>query len=127
VIPMPFEVQAEELGNGIRAVTVRGELDMNTAPELEDRLDEVTGETPKVVLDLSECDFIDSTGIAVIVRSWQRLDRDGEGPGSGRLVLCCDNTQVMRLLTITGVESSISVHAERAAALDELGGTPAGT
>jgi anti-anti-sigma factor len=124
---VPFEVQAEELGDGIRAFTVRGELDMNTAPELEDRLEEVSGESARVVLDLSECDFIDSTGIAVIVRSWQRLDRDGEGPGGGKLVLCCDNTQVMRLLSITGVESSISVHAQRAEALDELGGTPAGT
>jgi len=128
VNPMPFEVQAEELGDGIRAFTVRGELDMNTAPELENRIEEVAGENARVVLDLSECDFIDSTGIAVIVRSWQRLDSGGEGAGSGRMVLCCNNTQVMRLLSITGVESSISVHPQRDTALAELrGGTPAGT
>jgi len=128
VNPVPFEVQAEELGDGIRAFTVRGELDMNTAPELENSLEKfVTGESPKVVIDLSQCDFIDSTGIAVIVRSWQRLDSEGEGGGRGRLVLCCDNTQVMRLLRITGVESSISVHPQREEALAELrGGAPAG-
>ena len=126
--PVPFEVQAEELEDGIRAFTVRGELDMSTAPELEDSLEAVvTRDGAQVVIDLTECDFIDSSGIALIVRTWQRLDSGGEGGGEGQLVLCCDNTQVMRLLRITGVENSISVHAQREAALAELrGGTPAG-
>ncbi len=125
--PMPFEVQAEELEDGIRVVTVRGELDMNTAPELEDNLAKVmTAEGVQVVIDLIECDFIDSTGIALIVRSWQRLDSGGAEGGDGKLVLCCINTQVRRLLRITGVESSISVHEGRDAALAELrGGAPA--
>ena len=119
--PVPFEVQREELEDGIRAFTVRGELDMNTAPELEDSLGEVaSGESAQVVIDLTECDFIDSTGIALIVRSWQRLDRGGESNGDGKLVLCCVNTQVMRLLRITGVDSSISVHDRRDSALAEL-------
>jgi anti-anti-sigma factor len=128
VNPVPFDVVGEELEDGIRAFTVRGELDMNTAPELENGLEGVvTGEGARVVIDLTECDFIDSTGIALIVRSWQRLDSGGEGAGRGRLVLCCENTQVMRLLRITGVESSISVHAQRDGALAELRGeTPAG-
>ncbi len=121
--PVPFEVQREKLEDGIRAFTVRGELDMNTAPELENSLGDVaSGESNQVVIDLTECDFIDSTGIALIVRSWQRLDRAGESGGDGQLVLCCVNTQVMRLLRITGVESSISVHEQRDAALAELRG-----
>ena len=126
--PVPFEVQREELEDGIRAFTVRGELDMDTAPELEAGLGEVaSGDSAQVVIDLTECDFIDSTGIALIVRSWQRLDRGGETGGDGQLVLCCVNTQVRRLLRITGVESSISVHEQRDAALAELrGGAPAG-
>lgn len=121
--PVPFAVEREELEGGIRAFTVRGELDMSTAPELEDNLAEFAGgDTAQVLVDLTECEFIDSTGIALIVRSWQRLDSGGEGGGSGQLVLCCDNTQVMRLLRITGVESSISVHAQRDDALAELRG-----
>jgi anti-sigma B factor antagonist len=116
-------VQREDLEDGIRAFTVRGELDMNTAPELEANLGQVThGESARVVIDLTECDFIDSTGIALIVRSWQRLDSGGEDEGGGQLVLCSVNTQVRRLLSITGVESSISVHADRDAALAELRG-----
>ena len=121
--PVPFEVESEELEDGIRTFTVRGELDMNTAPELEQKLDEALAESDaSIMLDLSECEFIDSTGIALIVRTWQRLERvEGEGQG-GRLVLCSHNHQVRRLLKITGVESSISMHEQRDAALAELRG-----
>lgn len=118
--PVPFEVRSEELENGIRAFTVRGELDMNTVPELETGLaDALSDSAALIMLDLSECEFIDSTGIALIVRTWQKLDG---GDGEGRLVLCCINHQVRRLLKITGVESSISMHEQRDAALAELRG-----
>lgn len=117
--PVPFEVLREEVDPGIRAFTVRGELDMNTAPELERGLEDALSESgASIMLDLSECEFIDSTGIALIVRAWQRLSNGG----GGKLVLCCDNHQVRRLLKITGVESSISLHEERETALAELRG-----
>ena len=121
--PVPFEVESEELEGGIRAFTVRGELDMNTAPELERELEAaLTDSTSSVMLDLCECEFIDSTGIALIVRAWQRLDRSAAGGGQGRVVLCSHNHQVRRLLEITGVENSISMHEQRDSALAELRG-----
>jgi len=123
VSPVPFDVQSEELDGGIRVLTVRGELDMNTAPELEQVLEEaLADEEASLMLDLSNCEFIDSTGIALIVRTWQRLDRDGGNGGRGQLVLCCVNHQVRRLLKITGVESSIALHEQRDAALAALRG-----
>jgi anti-anti-sigma factor len=121
VSPAPFDVQSEELEGGVRAIVVRGELDMNTAPELQRLLDEaISSPDAEVMLDLSACEFIDSTGIALIVGAWKRLDRGAGGGGQGRLVLCCVNHQVRRLLKITGVETSISLHEQRAAALAEL-------
>lgn len=118
--PVPFEVQREELDDGIHTITVRGELDMNTAPELEQGLEDVLADSASsIMLDLSDCEFIDSTGIALIVRAWQRLGSNG---GGGRLVLCCNNHQVRRLLKITGVEASISMHEQRDAALADLRG-----
>jgi anti-sigma B factor antagonist len=120
VDPVTFEVQTEELEGGIRVFTVRGELDMNTTPELETAMEAaLADEGAAVMLDLSECEFIDSTGIALIVRAWQKLGGDD---GKGRFVLCCINHQVRRLLKITGVESSISMHEQRQAALAELRG-----
>jgi anti-anti-sigma factor len=115
---VPFEVDSEELEGGIRTFTVRGELDMSTAPDLERKLDPALADSgASIMLDLSECEFIDSTGIALIVRAWQQLGR-----GTGRLVLCSANFQVRRLLKITGVESSIPMHEQRDAALAELRG-----
>lgn len=121
--PAPFDVRKEQLDGGIDAITVQGELDMSTAPQLEQRLEEALADTEaSIMLDLSQCEFIDSTGIALIVRSWQRLDREAGGEGKGRLVLCSHNHQVRRLLKITGVESSISLHESRDEALAELRG-----
>jgi len=120
---VPFQVQSEELGESVRAFTVHGELDMNTAPELERSLEQALADSQAaILLDLSQCEFIDSTGIALIVRTWQRLDRSGGNGGEGRLVLCSINHQVRRLLQITGVEGSISMHEDRDAALAELRG-----
>ncbi len=117
--PVPFEVLREELDGGIRAFRIKGELDMNTAPDLEQGLEDALKDPGvSIMLDLSDCEFIDSTGIALIVRAWQRL---GDA-GHGKLVLCCNNHQVRRLLKITGVESSISMHEQRDEALAELRG-----
>ena len=99
---------------------MNGELDLSTAAQLEGPLEEaVASPSAAVLIDLTDCTFIDSTGIALIVRAWQKLEGDG---GKGRFVLCCINHQVRRLLKITGVESSISMHQGRDAALAELRG-----
>jgi anti-sigma B factor antagonist len=119
VNPAPFEVISEELDGGIRAFTVRGELDMSTAPELERGLEEALADPgASIVIDLSECEFIDSTGIALIVRAWRRLADQGER----QLALASGDHQVRRLLKITGVEGSIPMHESRDAALAELRG-----
>ena len=117
-------MQSEALDGGICVFTVQGELDLDTAPQLEEPLEETLSRENdlSLVLDLSECEFIDSTGIALIVRTWKRVDSDAEGEGGGRLVLCCSNDQVQRLLKITGVESSISMFGDRDRALAELRG-----
>jgi anti-anti-sigma factor len=113
--PVPFKAKVGDLEQGVRTISVRGELDLSTAPRLEGPLEEAldSGEG-SVLIDLSECEFIDSTGIALIVRAWQRLD----GSENGRaLVICSHNDQVRRVLEITGLELSIPVHATRDEAL----------
>lgn len=115
---VPFEVDSEELEDGIRTFKIRGELDMGTAPDLERKLEPALEDSAAaIMLDLSECEFIDSTGVALIVRAWQQL-----GQGTGRLAICSDNLQVRRLLKITGVDASIPMHEQRDAALAELRG-----
>jgi anti-sigma B factor antagonist len=115
--PNPFELEGEEL-EGVHVIAIRGELDLHTAPQLEDRLDQV--DASLLLIDLSACEFIDSTGIGLIVRTWQRLDGEPDGDGGGRLALCGPGNQVRRLLEITGLESSLRTYAERDEALAAL-------
>lgn len=107
-----------DLEHGVRTISVRGELDLSTAPDLEAPLEQAleSGEG-SVLIDLSQCEFIDSTGIALIVRAWQRLD---SGENGRNLVLCSQNDQVRRVLEITGLELSIPVHQTRDEAISAL-------
>jgi anti-anti-sigma factor len=122
VTPGSFDASSAELEGGIRVVAVSGELDLGTAPDLEGPLDEAVAAGEPLLIDLSSCDFIDSTGIALIVRAWQRLTggAGNDGDSGGRIVICSDNQQVRRVLEITGLELSIPVHANREEALAEL-------
>ena len=120
--PAPFAASSAQIDDGIRVIAVRGELDLSTAPELEGPLEEVVAPgDASVLIDLSECEFIDSTGIAMIVRAWQRLNGDGDGDGN-RVVICSDNDQVRRVLEVTGLELSIPIHGSRDEALAALRG-----
>jgi anti-sigma B factor antagonist len=109
VQPAPFETSSAEV-DGVHVIAVRGELDLSTAPDLETPLDAVVnGGNGSVLIDLSACEFIDSTGIALIVRGWQKL----EANGNGRLAICCPNDQVRRVLDVSGLDQSIPVHGGR--------------
>lgn len=115
--PAPFETSSTDIA-GVRVIAIRGELDLSTAPDLEAPLDAaVNGGEDSVLIDLAECAFIDSTGIALIVRAWQRLDGDGS-PG---LAICAPNEQVRRVLDVSGLDQSIPVHADRDSGVRALG------
>ena len=119
--PAPFEATAAKLEDGLQVIAVRGELDLSTAADLEAPLDEaIASGDASVLIDLTECEFIDSTGIALIVRAWQRLDRNAEGDGEGRVVIASQNDQVRRVLEITGLELSIPIHDTREEGLAAL-------
>ena len=120
--PAPFEVQSENL-DGVRLIVVRGELDLDTAPQLDEALESAfVADRPALLIDLSECEFIDSTGIALIFRAAQRLNHNENGPSGDRFALCCVNDQVERLFAVTGLDSSIPLHGSREDAIAGLRG-----
>ena len=97
---MQNQFQVEVHRNGAAAVVaVSGELDLASGPELEAELDQLTGpDIQLVVIDLRQLDFMDSTGLSILVRAHQRLA--GEGCEMG---LVKGSQQVQRLLDLTGV------------------------
>jgi anti-anti-sigma factor len=110
--PAPFKVRSEQ-HDGVFVIAVEGELDMNTATDLERELQGPLGAAQSpLLIDLSACEFIDSTGIALIVRSWQALD--------GGFALCGVGHQVKRVLDVTGLEETIPTHPSREQALERL-------
>jgi anti-sigma B factor antagonist len=72
-----FAAAVERPGASTVVVKASGELDLMTVPQLEEALADAQLDRGDIVLDLSELDFIDSTGVHLVLRVWQASQRDG--------------------------------------------------
>ncbi len=98
---------------------VGGEVDVYTAPRLRERLIElVDGGATSVVVDLGRVDFLDSTGLGVLVGALKRLRAAGGG-----LVLVCDKEPLLKIFRITALDQVFPLFPTVEAA---TGGDPAG-
>jgi anti-sigma B factor antagonist len=102
--------------DGLHAVSVSGELDQSTAPELRTALGDVLGdESGGVLVDLSDCAFIDSTGLSLLVETKRHLAED-----SRRFGVCCPDVDVRRLLELTGIDQAVGLFDTRDEAISAL-------
>lgn len=103
---MNSDFSVEERNEGSAWVlAARGELDLRTSPELEERLDRVWGAGAElVILDLRQIEFMDSTGLRVLLAAHQRAHETGR-----RFALVRGADQVERVLTLTGVRDLLTV------------------
>ena len=92
--------------NGIPVLTVRGEVDVSTAPELRERLMLLAerGCTTAVV-DLSDVSFVDSTALGVLVSGVKRLRSAG-----GELNLVITQPHITKVFDITGLTEVFSIY-----------------
>jgi anti-anti-sigma factor len=73
-----FDVVRGDLPDGAVELKVRGELDLATADGFEERLGEaIDGADGTVVIDFSDCSFVDSVGVRALIRGGRRLDGSG--------------------------------------------------
>lgn len=99
-----LRVELQSDGNAT-VLAVSGELDLASSPALEKELDRVASAEPElVILDLKGLEFMDSTGLSVLVKAHQRARDAGQRFG---LVNACP--QVERLLMLTGIGERLSV------------------
>jgi anti-sigma B factor antagonist len=96
------EVRSED---GTTVISVGGELDLASSPALEEELERVAqSDAQMIVVDLRNLEFMDSTGLSVLVRAHQRAEENGR-----RLGLVNGSQQVQRLLTLTGVADRLTL------------------
>jgi anti-sigma B factor antagonist len=88
-------------------VEVVGELDVSTAPRLRERLAELIADgNYHLVADLQGVDFLDSTGLGVLVGGLQRVY-----PHDGSFQLVCTREPVLKILALTGLVNVFSIHS----------------
>jgi anti-sigma B factor antagonist len=89
------------------SVTVRGEIDVHTAPVLRDRLSEVVRQgEQRIAVHLDEVTFMDSTGLGVLVGAHKAQQARGSV-----LELVCSEPRLLRLIELTGLDRVFTIHA----------------
>jgi anti-sigma B factor antagonist len=113
-----FNVTEKDLRPGCRDIQIQGELDLAVAGELDEVLTKAVGECTRVLVGLERCAFIDSSGIAVILRAHNRMAEEGN-----RLAVYAPTDQVLRVLSMTGLTSNGLVFDSVEEALTAVGDT----
>jgi len=91
-------------GSG-QTLSLAGELDLANAETFATALEMAESESAAVTIDMSSLEFIDSTGIAVLVAAHRRLNEDG---GAIRLRLISSNAMaVQRVMALTGLDEAM--------------------
>lgn len=108
---------ATRAADGYAVLEVAGEIDVYTAPQLRERLIAlVEGGSRQVVVDLGRVEFLDSTGLGVLVGALKRLRVvDGE------LLLVCAQERLLKIFRITGLDRVFSLFDSVEAAMGEAG------
>ena len=107
-----FQLTETEPRRGCRTIEVVGELDLAVADRLTEALNRAA-EYPLVLVDLGNCDFVDSTGLAAFVHAHNSMKSEGR-----RFAIFGADHQVLRILSVTGLIEHDLVFESLEAALE---------
>ena len=109
-----FACEGASIDEKSAVVTIRGELDLATAIRLKDCLEGLgeAGTADRLVIDLSQCTFVDSSGLEQLVVAQRRT----EAP----LHIVAGESQVREVLALTALDSVFSLHETREDAVESL-------
>jgi anti-sigma B factor antagonist len=105
-------LSVERAGAGATVVAAAGDVDLATVPELERVLQPEVETGGRVVLDLSGCTFIDSSGLRALVRA-----RDVAAEAGGSLAVAVPPGPLTRVFEVAGLHDALELHSTRAEAL----------
>jgi anti-sigma B factor antagonist len=90
---------------GAVVIHLVGELDLYNAPEVRSTLLELCAEEPgRLVVDLAEVDFVDSTALGVLIEARSKL------ANRQTFLLAAPGRETHRALTISGLDRHLAVH-----------------
>ena len=102
---LEFRISSASVGGGTYVVALGGEVDLHTAPQLDDELGRLVAlGARRVIIDLSSTTFVDSTVLGVLLRARKRL-----GGSGGAMVIVSDDRRVLRLFEVTGLDRKFRV------------------
>jgi anti-sigma B factor antagonist len=98
---------------GRTVVEVTGEIDVYTAPKLREQLAElVDSGRHDIVVDMLGVEFLDSTGLGVLVGGLKRVKQH-----DGSMNLVCTQERILKIFRITGLTKVFPIHDSVAAAV----------
>jgi anti-sigma B factor antagonist len=115
-MPPEFALTEDTIDAERHVVAVRGEIDLFTAPELKQKLtDAIEGGKTRIVVDLTQTTFLDSTALGVLIGAVKRLrTRDGA------LVIVNVDQNIAKTFEITGLDQIFTIVGERDSAIAAL-------
>jgi len=115
---LEFGLNDEPVDDRTHVVAPCGEVDVVTAPQLGRRLLGLADEgKTRVVVDLSQVTFMDSTGIGVLLNALKHMRLR-----KGALVLVCPTERILRPFQVTGLVDHLRIFGSREQALGGLSG-----
>lgn len=113
---MNLKVDTRSPREGVAVIALSGEADVYTSPRIkQEMVDLLNNGTSKLVVDLSGVEYLDSTGLGVLIGGLKRArERDGD------LKVICDNMRILRIFEITGLTKIFDIHRSEADALATL-------
>jgi anti-sigma B factor antagonist len=102
-----FRVETYPTDEGVLGVRVHGDLDTATADRLVDAVDAWPAPVTTCVVDLHDCEFLDSSGIRALLLCQRALDS-----GSGTLRLVGVPPHIERVLRIAGVQEVLEIDGQ---------------
>jgi anti-sigma B factor antagonist len=105
-------------------IALKGELCLSTVDLVSEPLsNSITSGAASIVVDLTHCTFIDSTGLeALALASWNLAATNGDRPVGPKLLVACPPGEVRRILDLTGIDHIVTVCETRAQAIAMLDG-----
>jgi anti-sigma B factor antagonist len=102
---LEFSIEDRRLDDDTHVIAVTGEVDLFTAPEFKERvMAPIAADVGRVVVDLTDATFIDSSSLGVLIGAHRRLRGRG-----GRLMVACDVSAILKTLRVTGLDGVFTV------------------